>query len=360
MAENFENCSRHNPNVEPRKKQRLSVSIIANVTAETLQSCASSCLKRSACRSFNYNLNATRYQCQLNEFDRENETQDDPSYLYSPISDWNPRLVLSCANHSCPEDSFCVPGVNQNYTCLQLNIVCRSPKRVENAEKITWPYPRKYKSEIKYNCKRGYQHVNGSSTSICQLNREWSEVSLHCSKISCGPPLIFSNATITAFNGTSVGDFAIYSCIKNAILKSSDNISVCSNDGNWIKPVECGFCTDNKIITYQGKQVCYKRSVSQLSYSALRQKNNILIATEKDVIRLFKDESIKERKNVFAGFSVNTTSVSFINGTTVSISAKWFGLQYCHNGVCVYNASGELTSLEASTEAYYYEIDKPN
>lgn len=78
------------PFVEPRKGKRLSVSIIANVTAESIEFCASICLKRSACQSFNYHRNASTHQCQLNEFDHENNARDDPNYMYSSIYDWNP------------------------------------------------------------------------------------------------------------------------------------------------------------------------------------------------------------------------------------------------------------------------------
>lgn len=85
----YANCFRK-PFVEPRKGKRLPVSIIANVTAETIHFCASICLKRSSCQSFNYRRNASTYQCQLNEFDHENNVRDDPNYVYSSIYDWNP------------------------------------------------------------------------------------------------------------------------------------------------------------------------------------------------------------------------------------------------------------------------------
>ncbi|KAM9744305.1 sushi domain-containing protein 1 isoform 1-T1 [Menidia menidia] len=124
-------------------------------------------------------------------------------------------------------------------------ILCGNPPLIESTEQV-WNNSTTPGSSVLYYCKEGFYNKGGRNVSICNENGQWTPPALSCQEISCSDPPVLPHAG-QMWNGSSTpGSTVIYFCEAGFFHSGGNNLSVCTNNGNWTKAdilckaVDCG------------------------------------------------------------------------------------------------------------------------
>ncbi|XP_020501639.2 complement component receptor 1-like protein isoform X3 [Labrus bergylta] len=127
---------------------------------------------------------------------------------------------------SCSEDGTFTPAAP---TCI--NVQCEAPN-IDNAEYIAGSLNSyKYKATVTHQCRTGYMMI-GQSTSVCEIDGEWSPKLLECQRKNCGALEAVINGTITYPTSTLFGDTAVVTCNTGYKLVGRDTIRC--GDAGWL------------------------------------------------------------------------------------------------------------------------------
>ncbi|XP_064476715.1 sushi, von Willebrand factor type A, EGF and pentraxin domain-containing protein 1-like [Ornithodoros turicata] len=120
-----------------------------------------------------------------------------------------------------------------NPSCVPIE--CPDPESVPHSKMTT--FTNHLGSLVQYTCDDGYV-LSGSSIRVCTSNREWFPDAPACNPVQCGLPPLVQYASV-AFDGTTFGMTAQYSCKDGFNLNDSGQKS-CAANGRWSSErVEC-------------------------------------------------------------------------------------------------------------------------
>ncbi|XP_041355573.1 sushi, von Willebrand factor type A, EGF and pentraxin domain-containing protein 1-like [Gigantopelta aegis] len=130
-----------------------------------------------------------------------------------------------------------------NLSCIEIN--CGEPPDIPNTSKTA--NGTVLNSVAIYSCSVGYVVFNGTTTSICDVTRRWSQTNLSCIEIKCGEPPNVPNTSKT-MNGTVLNSVAIYSCSVGNVMFNGTTTSTCDVTQRWSQTnlsciVDCGVLT---------------------------------------------------------------------------------------------------------------------
>ncbi|XP_058886297.1 sushi, von Willebrand factor type A, EGF and pentraxin domain-containing protein 1 isoform X1 [Acipenser ruthenus] len=157
----------------------------------------------------------------------------------------------------------CISGKQWNGAVPICRIAsCGTPEEIANGFIIGNTFS--FMSVIYYECDAGY-YLQGLNTSTCQANNKWSGARPLCIPISCGPPFIPEDGTMTGTKYTYQQQVE-YSCNTGFILEG-DSVSLCLANGSWsyatpvCRPVVCS--RPSPILNGEtvGSELGYKREV---------------------------------------------------------------------------------------------------
>nr|XP_020501630.1 membrane cofactor protein-like isoform X1 [Labrus bergylta] len=127
---------------------------------------------------------------------------------------------------SCSEDGTFTPAAP---TCI--NVQCEAPN-IDNAEYIAGSLNSyKYKATVTHQCRTGYMMI-GQSTSVCEIDGEWSPKLLECQRKNCGALEAVINGTITYPTSTLFGDTAVVTC--NTGYRRVGRETIRCGDAGWL------------------------------------------------------------------------------------------------------------------------------
>ncbi|CAI9725158.1 Hypothetical predicted protein [Octopus vulgaris] len=151
---------------------------------------------------------------------------------------------------TCEADSTWTPVTIQ---CLYVN--CAHPPAllnitlsIDGVNVQPSDVPGTFNTMVTYSCSEYNVYLSGSQNSVCQLNSKWSNVTITCRYVKCGPPPelpyteFMVNGKIT--NGLSVPDKFLsrvtYKCRSGFTSEGGPHISWCQMFSKWSKVfIEC-------------------------------------------------------------------------------------------------------------------------
>ncbi|XP_037758059.1 sushi domain-containing protein 1 isoform X3 [Chelonia mydas] len=111
---------------------------------------------------------------------------------------------------------------------------CGRPPSIPNTDMI-WNNISQLGSSVHYQCKKGFRSINGSNTSRCIYNGSWEIPAIICKEVDCGIPPPIQHAELMSNPSSSPGSVVQYSCQKGFEYAGGNNISVCTEEGVWVK-----------------------------------------------------------------------------------------------------------------------------
>ncbi|XP_067409590.1 sushi domain-containing protein 1 [Emydura macquarii macquarii] len=111
---------------------------------------------------------------------------------------------------------------------------CGRPPLIPNADMI-WNNISQLGSVVHYECKKGFHRINGRNTSRCIYNGSWEMPALICKEVDCGIPPTIQHAELLWNPSSSLGSVVHYSCQEGFDYVGGNNISVCTEEGVWVK-----------------------------------------------------------------------------------------------------------------------------
>ncbi|XP_014744699.1 PREDICTED: sushi domain-containing protein 1 isoform X3 [Sturnus vulgaris] len=90
-----------------------------------------------------------------------------------------------------------------------------------------------YRSEVTYDCARGYLMAGGNRTAVCNARGHWDGPDLVCKEIDCGKPLLIPHTTMTWDNSTTLWSRVYYHCKEGYYFNGDRNFSECTIDQSW-------------------------------------------------------------------------------------------------------------------------------
>ncbi|XP_074809618.1 sushi domain-containing protein 1 isoform X2 [Natator depressus] len=111
---------------------------------------------------------------------------------------------------------------------------CGRPPSIPNTDMI-WNNISKLGSSVHYQCKKGFRSINGRNTSRCIYNGSWEIPAIICKEVDCGIPPPIQHAELMSNPSSSPGSAVQYSCQKGFEYAGGNNISVCTEEGVWVK-----------------------------------------------------------------------------------------------------------------------------
>ncbi|CAM2114667.1 unnamed protein product [Caretta caretta] len=141
---------------------------------------------------------------------------------------------------------------------------CGRPPSIPNTDMI-WNNISQLGSSVHYQCKKGFRSINGRNTSRCIYNGSWeipaiickdddvllpynvsmvslktgtataSQASILQREVDCGIPPPIQHAELMSNPSSSPGSVVQYSCQKGFEYTGGNNISVCTEEGVWVK-----------------------------------------------------------------------------------------------------------------------------
>ncbi|XP_065406627.1 sushi domain-containing protein 1 isoform X4 [Chrysemys picta bellii] len=111
---------------------------------------------------------------------------------------------------------------------------CGRPPSIPNTDMI-WNNISQLGSAVHYQCKKGFHSINGRNTSHCTYNGSWEIPALICKEVDCGIPPPIQHAELLWNPSSSLGSVVQYSCQKGFEYAGGNNISVCTEEGVWVK-----------------------------------------------------------------------------------------------------------------------------
>ncbi|XP_026502150.1 sushi domain-containing protein 1 [Terrapene carolina triunguis] len=111
---------------------------------------------------------------------------------------------------------------------------CGRPPSIPNTDMI-WNNISQLGSAVHYQCKKGFRSISGRNTSRCTYNGSWEIPALICIEVDCGIPPPIQHAELVWNPSSSLGSVVQYSCQKGFEYAGGNNISVCTEEGVWVK-----------------------------------------------------------------------------------------------------------------------------
>uniref|UniRef100_A0A8C0ITX7 Sushi domain containing 1 n=1 Tax=Chelonoidis abingdonii TaxID=106734 RepID=A0A8C0ITX7_CHEAB len=111
---------------------------------------------------------------------------------------------------------------------------CGRPPSIPNTDMI-WNNISQLGSAVHYQCKKGFHSINGRNMSRCTYNGSWEIPALICREVDCGIPPPIQHAELVWNSSSSLGSVVQYSCQKGFEYAGGNNISVCTEEGVWVK-----------------------------------------------------------------------------------------------------------------------------
>ncbi|XP_014773591.1 sushi, von Willebrand factor type A, EGF and pentraxin domain-containing protein 1 isoform X2 [Octopus bimaculoides] len=173
-----------------------------------------------------------------------------------------PHTYLSQVTYRCLEDYVKING-SVTSTCqldshwaaatIQcLYVKCADPPRLPdttlslNGESVApSEVPGKFNTRVTYNCSEYNVYRSGSTSSVCQLNSTWSNVSIQCLYVKCGRPPKITDAEFQV-NGKSTSRTDVpdkynsrvtYKCKDGFNYADGPQTSECRLDSKWSKVI---------------------------------------------------------------------------------------------------------------------------
>uniref|UniRef100_A0A8C8RIR6 Sushi domain containing 1 n=1 Tax=Pelusios castaneus TaxID=367368 RepID=A0A8C8RIR6_9SAUR len=115
-----------------------------------------------------------------------------------------------------------------------LSTGCGRPPLVPNTDMI-WNNISQLGGVVHYRCKKGFHRINGKNTSRCTYNGSWEIPTLICKEVDCGIPPTIQHAELVWNFSSSFGSVVCYSCQEGFEYIGGNNVSVCEDDGVWVK-----------------------------------------------------------------------------------------------------------------------------
>ncbi|XP_061763010.1 sushi domain-containing protein 1 isoform X1 [Nerophis ophidion] len=155
----------------------------------------------------------------------------------------------SMATFDCDEGSVKRSGNNVSLcgadglwteTTLVCEVVHCGPPPPFPHSHMLWNTSWRMGSTVLYQCNSGYFHTGDGNVSTCTAAGRWEGAPVICQEISCGKPPTLPN-TGYMWNGSStLGSIASYYCKGGFDDMEGDGVSLCTSNGNWTKPnVSC-------------------------------------------------------------------------------------------------------------------------
>ncbi|XP_071964479.1 uncharacterized protein [Antedon mediterranea] len=119
-------------------------------------------------------------------------------------------------------------GYNSSDTICEV-VVCPTPTPQEGVQISVNSYS--YLSILTYTCLEGFTSSSGSVSRQCQADGSWSGMALSCTVVSCPPPQITADMTITP-GPYYFGDTVMYFCRDNGLLMG-EQIRTCTAGSSW-------------------------------------------------------------------------------------------------------------------------------
>ncbi|XP_061841955.1 sushi domain-containing protein 1 isoform X3 [Nerophis lumbriciformis] len=155
----------------------------------------------------------------------------------------------SMATFDCDEGSVKRSGNNVSLcgadglwteTTLVCEVVYCGPPPPFPHSHMLWSTSSRMGSMVLYQCNSGYLHTGDGNVSTCTAAGRWEGAPVICQEILCGKPPTMPN-TGYMWNGSStLGSIASYYCKGGFNHTEGDGVSLCTSNGNWTKPnVSC-------------------------------------------------------------------------------------------------------------------------
>uniref|UniRef100_A0A8C3S5Z3 Sushi domain containing 1 n=1 Tax=Chelydra serpentina TaxID=8475 RepID=A0A8C3S5Z3_CHESE len=147
------------------------------------------------------------------------------------------RCVNTVGSYNC----YCMEGyrpengtAGNTVSCKGEITDCGRPPSIPNTDMI-WNNISQLGSAVYYQCKKGYRSINGRNMSRCTYNGSWEILALICKEVDCGIPPPIQHAELVWNPSSSLGSVVQYSCHKGFEYAGGNNISVCTEEGVWVK-----------------------------------------------------------------------------------------------------------------------------
>ncbi|CAG5919722.1 unnamed protein product [Menidia menidia] len=111
-------------------------------------------------------------------------------------------------------------------------ISCSDPPVLPHAGQM-WNGSSTPGSTVIYFCEAGFFHSGGNNLSVCTNNGNWTKADILCKAVDCGEPLPEPNAVMLWDKTSTVGSQVAYECARGYVNVGKGNISVCSARGKW-------------------------------------------------------------------------------------------------------------------------------
>ncbi|XP_061841960.1 sushi domain-containing protein 1 isoform X6 [Nerophis lumbriciformis] len=92
-----------------------------------------------------------------------------------------------------------------------------------------------YRSMATFDCDEGSVKRSGNNVSLCGADGLWTETTLVCEEISCGPPQALPHTNLQWDRSTRPGSAVLYKCMGGYYQEGGDDISTCLTSGEWAK-----------------------------------------------------------------------------------------------------------------------------
>ncbi|XP_031952901.1 sushi domain-containing protein 1 isoform X5 [Corvus moneduloides] len=150
-------------------------------------------------------------------------------------------LPGSAVHYECQEGFYSSEGkfsyctANETWEPATLSckgVDCGVPPSVSNAHP-TSVSGTTYRSEVTYDCARGYLMAGSSHTAVCNAKGQWDGPDLVCKEIDCGKPLLIPHTKMTWDNSTTLWSRVYYQCQEGYYFNGDRNFSECTIDQSW-------------------------------------------------------------------------------------------------------------------------------
>ncbi|NWW00034.1 SUSD1 protein, partial [Machaerirhynchus nigripectus] len=113
-------------------------------------------------------------------------------------------------------------------------IGCGSPPEMKHGY-VVGNYSLLPGSTVHYECQEGF-YSNEGKFSYCTANETWEPATLSCKGVDCGVPPSVSNARPTSVSGTTYRSEVTYNCVRGYLMAGSSRTAVCNAKGQWDGP----------------------------------------------------------------------------------------------------------------------------
>ncbi|XP_061841958.1 sushi domain-containing protein 1 isoform X5 [Nerophis lumbriciformis] len=150
----------------------------------------------------------------------------------------------SMATFDCDEGSVKRSGNNVSLcgadglwteTTLVCEVVYCGPPPPFPHSHMLWSTSSRMGSMVLYQCNSGYLHTGDGNVSTCTAAGRWEGAPVICQEISCGPPQALPHTNLQWDRSTRPGSAVLYKCMGGYYQEGGDDISTCLTSGEWAK-----------------------------------------------------------------------------------------------------------------------------